>query len=69
MLQITLEPQGRLDSSKSFQHSNWDFKLRVVAQGDTAELILSFEDNDEFSQDSYADSPKEDINSESNGYS
>jgi hypothetical protein len=70
MLQITLEPQGRLDSSKSFHRNNWDFKVRVVSQGDSAELILSFEDYDENTRNNYlSNSSNEHLNSEENGYS
>ena len=43
MLQITLEPQGQINSNQSQKNNDWDFKLKVVREGDYTELRVSFE--------------------------
>jgi len=45
MLQITLEPQEKLNSNQSQKSSDWDFKLKLVREGDYTELRISFEDS------------------------
>lgn len=44
MLQITLDSQERKNSSTSHVHNNWGFKVKLINQGDSSELILSFEE-------------------------
>ncbi len=43
MLQITLEPQGQINSQPTQRSNDWDFKLKVVREGDYTELRVSFE--------------------------
>ncbi|MFA7419173.1 MAG: hypothetical protein WCZ90_05750 [Melioribacteraceae bacterium] len=45
MLQITLEPQEQIKLNPSRRSNDWDFKLKVVREGDFAELRVSFEDS------------------------
>lgn len=45
MLQITLEPQSQIDSNPSQVNNDWDFKLKVVREGDYTELRISFENS------------------------
>ncbi len=45
MLQITLEPQEQIKLNPSRRSNDWDFKLKVVREGDFAELRISFEDS------------------------
>ncbi|KAF0150320.1 MAG: hypothetical protein FD143_2614 [Ignavibacteria bacterium] len=43
MLQITLEPQVQVNSDQSQRNNDWDFKLKVVREGNYTELRVSFE--------------------------
>ncbi len=45
MLQITLEPQSHINSNPSHVNNDWDFKLKVVREGDYTELRISFENS------------------------
>ncbi|OGU68617.1 MAG: hypothetical protein A2499_11930 [Stygiobacter sp. RIFOXYC12_FULL_38_8] len=45
MLQITLEPQGQIVQNPSHKSNDWDFKLKVVREGDLTELRVCFEDS------------------------
>lgn len=47
MLQITLEPQEQIKLNPSRRSNDWDFKLKVVHEGDFAELRVSFEDSND----------------------
>ncbi len=47
MLQITLEPQEQIKLNPSRRSNDWDFKLKVVREGDFAELRVSFEDSND----------------------
>jgi hypothetical protein len=46
MLQITLDSTGRQSSIQSVNPHNWDFKLRVINDGDSTELRITFDETD-----------------------
>jgi len=45
MLQITLEPQDQIVQNPSQKSNDWDFKLKVIREGDLTELRVCFEDS------------------------
>ncbi len=45
MLQITLEPQDQIVQNPSRKSNDWDFKLKVIREGDLTELRVCFEDS------------------------
>ena len=50
MLQITLDSTGRQSTIQSVNSQSWDFKLRVINEGDSTELRISFNDEDTFTE-------------------
>lgn len=50
MLQITLDSTGQQSAIQSTASHNWGFKLRVVNEGNSTELRLSFDESSDVSR-------------------